>query len=217
MMKKLLLAAAMAVAAVSAIAQSTFWTRTTEFANNKIAGARTKSGAPQLYALDLSALTSELANASSREVSRKTNLIITFPTPEGNLERFSVVEASTLHPELAAKYPGIKSYAGQGIDDPTASIRFSLDNFAGFHVMVYSGTKSAYYIDPYSTDRKNYTVYPREDIGSRFSDFQCLTMAANRPITRNDASSSRTNDKKLRRYRLALSCNAEYGNIFAGT
>ena len=27
----------------------------------------------------------------------------------------------------------------------------------------------------------------------------------------------RTNDKKLRKYRLALSCNAEYGNLFAGS
>ena len=51
---------------------------------------------------------------------------IEFPNSKGEFQRFSVFEASVMHPDLQAKYPNIKSYAGKGIDDPTATIRLSI-------------------------------------------------------------------------------------------
>jgi hypothetical protein len=131
------------------------------------------------------------------------------------------MEAPVLHPDLGAKYPGIKSYAGQGIDDPTSTIRFSISNQTGLHGMVSSGNKSMYYIDPYTSDKKTYAIYSRESITSRSEDFSCLTIednASGRMSSQNESYAvAATNDKKLRKYRLALSCNAEYGNIFAGS
>ena len=46
--------------------------------------------------------------------------VIALPHPDGGFARFHISEVETLAPELAAKYPQIKTFRGQGIDDPTA-------------------------------------------------------------------------------------------------
>ena len=182
--------------------------------------SRVKTSQSEVYDLDLESLRQNLQNVQSRENSNgRTNHMISFPTADGTIEAFRVVEASAMHPDLAAKYPGIKSYAGQGIDDPSATIRFSLSDQKGFHGMILSGTKGLSYIDPYTEDLKSYKVYARKDIDNLVSEFQCMMdEEVDLPsLINNGGSSQRTDDKKLRKYRLAMSCTAEYGNIFAGS
>jgi hypothetical protein len=195
-----------------------YWTKST--APHSAKQVRTTSVVPstaEFFNLDLDAFKKHLDGAPVRGVQARTaDKVVTFPTPDGNLERFTIIEASVFHPKLAAKYPGIKSYAGQGMDDPTATIRFSISDDHGFYGMILSGEKSSIYIDPYSQDKKTYTVYSRKDLPSRPSDFQCFTEHPERKTVSGNTA-GRTDDKKLRKYRLALSCNAEYGNIFAGT
>ncbi len=221
MRKILLLTTAVVMATFHAYAQTkTYWSKTSAplSEDQTIKSARVSPNAINLYELDVMGIKSQLQSASVRGARSTADLVITFPTPQGNLERFKVIEAPVMEPELAAKYPNIKSYAGQGIDDPTATIRFSLSDQLGFHGMILSAQRSAYYIDPYSKDRKRYSVYARESMSIGDNNFSCFTDESGRAITseRNNAS-GRTNDKKLRKYRLALSCNAEYGNIFSGT
>lgn len=199
----------------------TFWKSASSLPSNQILKNAKVSQAGstfKIFTLDLPGIKRVLSAAPDRAGRVASSLVIAFPNPDGKLERYRIVEASVLHPDLATKYPGIKSYAGQGIDNPSATIRFSMTEQFGFHGMVLSGERSTYYIDPYSADRTHYTVYGREEIGAPENTFSCLTQNADRPATadRNNAN-AKTNDKKLRRYRLALSCNAEYGNIFAGS
>ncbi|MEO9966524.1 MAG: reprolysin-like metallopeptidase [Reichenbachiella sp.] len=175
----------------------------------------------EVYDLDIHSLKQNLLQVQSRDASNgRTNHIISFPTANGRIESFRVTEASVMHPDLAAKYPDIKSYAGQGVDDPSATIRFSLSDQKGFHGMILSGTQGLSYIDPYTEDLKTYKVYARKNIDNMVSEFQCMTdQEVDLPSLMSDGRSSaqRTDDKKLRKYRLAMSCTAEYGNIFAGS
>src|SRR5688572_9258639 len=129
MKKKLLLASIMIGMTTLGFSQNkNFWTRSSEPASeDQLAQGRSKPTTYKVFNLDFAGLQREVSKAPVRGVSSiNTELIIDFPDPDGTIGRFRVIEASVLHPDLAARYPGIKSYAGHGIDDPTATIRFSI-------------------------------------------------------------------------------------------
>ena len=97
---------------------------------------------------DLESLRYELAAVPHEDAVRirDSEFVIALPLPDGSSERFRIVEAPVMAPALAARYPEIKAYAGQGIDDPTATLRFDVSP-RGFHGAVISSSGS-YYIDP---------------------------------------------------------------------
>ncbi|PCH98282.1 MAG: hypothetical protein COB85_01855 [Bacteroidetes bacterium] len=175
----------------------------------------------KLYTLNIDELKFALRGASHRGVGAHPNYVyIDFPNSSGVLQKFKVLESSIMHPDLAVKYPGIKTYVAQGIDDPTAYMRFSITKF-GLHCFTLSGTGPACYIDPYTNDRKKYIVYDRSSISKDPLNFQCLMGNVQPPpamkTNGGQPKTSSANDQIFRTYRLALSCTAEYGNYFANT
>ena len=175
----------------------------------------------EYFLLDIEALKIKLGNAPERFVQNTSDLIIEFPDSEGKLEKFKVVSSPIMHADLAAKYPMIKTYAAQGIDDPTAFMRFSITQF-GLHTLCLSGIKSTSYIDPFTVNDNYYIVYNKQSLGIDAQGFECLVDDnAHLPSIENDRSSTglpkAINDQKFRIFRLAQSCTAEYGNIFANT
>ena len=73
--------------------------------------------------LDPAALREALARAPREFTPAAASAMIEFPMPDGSLARFRVCESPIMAPELAAKFPEIKTYCGQGLDDPSATIR----------------------------------------------------------------------------------------------
>ncbi|MES2566186.1 MAG: zinc-dependent metalloprotease family protein [Bacteroidota bacterium] len=211
----------------NAIAQSSMDALWNKLSSKEIGGEKVRrSSFPtnyHLFQLDLKALRTKLLNAPVLfENSNKAPLILEFPNAEGNYEKFVVYESSIMDPLLEKKFPMIKTYAAQGIEDPTATMRFSVTQF-GLHTMSISGVKSTVFIDPYTSDLASYIVYDRESLGSDPQGFECLTEesmdlpSVKRTSGDGDLSVQNINDQKLRVFRLAQSCTAEYGNIFAGT
>lgn len=174
-----------------------------------------------LAKLDLALLKVKLVNAPVIHSGSGQPITLEFPNAQGGFEKFAVYESSIMDPILEAKFPMIKTYAAQGIDDPTATMRFSVTQF-GLHSMVLSGQKSTCYIDPYTTDLVNYIVYDRASLGADPQPFSCLTddnvsLPSLQKNTAGPISVQNINDQKLRTYRLAQSCTGEYGAIFMGT
>ena len=98
--------------------------------------------APDSYrslALNQIALTHTLSMApleASVDV-RRSPVVMSFPMPNGTYARFRVVESPIMGPELAAEWSHIKTYLGQGIDDPTATVRFDVSP-VGLRAMILS-------------------------------------------------------------------------------
>jgi hypothetical protein len=176
----------------------------------------------KVFQLNLNLLKSKLINAPVLGANtNQSSLILEFPNSEGNFEQFRVYESSIMDPILEAKFPMIKTYAAQGINDPTATMRFSVTQF-GLHTMSLSGIKSTVYIDPYTSDLASYIVYDKNSLLGNPQTFACLTDEnINLPSLQKSNAGALSvqdiNDQKLRTFRLAQSCTGEYGAIFMGT
>jgi hypothetical protein len=115
--------------------------------------------------LDVRGLTALAATAPLERsaAARQSPLVISLPDPRGGYQRFAITESPVMEPKLAAQHPEIKTYAGRGIDDPTASIRISTSPL-GFQAAVRS-TQGSWYIDPYyHLDDSLYASYYRRDL-----------------------------------------------------
>lgn len=198
--------------------QAQHWHRTNSVnTNQKLVIPKEMPSSFDLYELDLAGLSASLQGSPFRGKLAAREVTVEFPSVTGVFERYTIMETNTLHPDLQAKYPGIKSYAGKGIDDPSATIRFSVSQL-GFHGMVMSGKTNMSYIDPYTEDKKIYKVYSRSSLSREEEDFQCLVDTEIKSLDNpRKYTGHKTNDSKLRKYRLAIACTADYGNIFAGS
>ena len=92
----------------------------------------------------------------------ESGFIISLPFPDGGYQRFRLVESPMMEDGLAAKHPEIKTYAGKGVDDPTASLRMDISPL-GLHASVRSA-KGNWYVDPLnvSSDTVHATYFTRD-------------------------------------------------------
>ncbi|MDN3693253.1 M12 family metallo-peptidase [Chryseobacterium tructae] len=174
---------------------------------------------PKLFNLNINGLKNALAKAPKRlAVGEKSEVIISFPNSDGRMETFKVKENSNFTPELAAKYPDIKSYVGQGLEDPNSTVYFSVSSL-GLSSMEIYGDKSAVFIEPYSKDLSTYVVYKKSDKTDDLNKFECTVIDVAKKGVSNAGVAARPNadDAKLRTFRLALSCTGEYTTYFGGT
>lgn len=172
----------------------------------------------QTFNLDVEGLKQTLINAPKREQFTKlSNVIVSFPNSEGVFESFRIIEASVFSPELQERYPDIRSYAGQGVEDPTAVIRFSISPL-GFQSMRLSADKPATFIEALTENQSHYVVFKRADKINYNDDFECeVTENLDKRIDIGNDAMRNADDSILRTYRLAVSATGEYTQYHGGT
>ena len=172
-----------------------------------------------LFDLDLNGLKNALVNAPKRGMNASKSTVITaFPNANGQMEHFQIMEVSNMEPGLAERFPEIKSYVGQSIDNPTSVIYFSVSPL-GLQTMQLNADQSAIFIEPYSQDLRTYSVFRKADKMRSFSHFECSVIEDGRNAAEASGINLRPNadDSTLRIFRLAMSTTGEYTTYFGGT
>lgn len=170
------------------------------------------------YSINLDGFRNRLINAPQRgENNVNTDLILEFPNLEGKMERYQIFEASVMHPDLQAKYPEIRSYAGYGIGTSNF-LRFSVSPYNGFNGIILGDKKAIIYQSDNSiTDMVR--VYDKSSARTN-GQFECSTLDILNTTDRlNDSELNRLRsaDATKHTFDLAMSVTGEYSTYHGGT
>jgi hypothetical protein len=212
------------VSAVQAGKQSNddLWQEVSETAELRRQVRQTKLQSARTLRLNQDAMQRLLRQAPLEfsDAAKQAPVVISIPLPDGSFARFQIEESPIMAPELAAQFPEIKTYRGQGVDDPAATARFDWTP-NGFHAIVFSAEGSVY-LDPYAKgDTAHYSSYYRRDYQKDGAPFECLVSDANTaappPASPQAPAVVPQTGATLRTYRLALAATVEYTQAAGGT
>lgn len=225
-MFKNLLTLLFALVFVSASFAQSIWTEMPESGIPATGERRIQPSKFRSARLDVAALRTVLAAAPTRFAEATESAaqpILAVPMPEGGMARFQLEETPVMHPDLQAKYPGIRTYTGRGIDDPTAVLKCDLTPW-GFHAMIRSALNNTVFIDPaIHGNTEYYVVYNKKDYLPKKSNahWSCEVPnpdgAQELKLLTPAQFAEYQGDTRLRRYRLALACTGEYSTFHGGT
>ncbi|MDQ1856537.1 zinc-dependent metalloprotease [Chryseobacterium sp. WLY505] len=215
MKKQLLITGMLALSGISFAQTDRLWTSSSIKTSSPIFENMSVFKNPQLFHLNITGLKNVLAKASEK-LTEKSEVIISFPNSAGKMENFKVTENSNFEPELAAKYPDIKSYIGEGLEEQASKVYFSISSLGLSSMEIYSD-KSTVFIQPYTKDLSTYIIYKKSDRKDILNKFECkvLDVAPKESLKTN--TNKNADDSTLRTFRLALSCTGEYASYFGGT
>jgi hypothetical protein len=172
------------------------------------------------FSLERAGMRSALASAPMEftRAARTSPLILSIPAPGRGFQRFAIQESPVVAPELGARYPFVRTYNGQGIDDPAATIRLDLGR-TGFHAQVLS-PNGDWFIDPlYRHDQSVYVTYFKRDLVDTHGPFMKYDADDHdhADATGTTFDAARVVGSELRTYRLALATTGEYSTFHGGT
>ncbi len=178
---------------------------------------------PKVYRkieVDQASLLTVLNKAPHENVHSKGSDLaaIAIPMPDGSISHFTIQEYDISEPLLKEKFPTIKTYRGQGIEDRTATI--TLDwTAAGFHAMILSSITGSVWIDPYAQGTTaTYISYFKKDLKPKaFTEEGLIMMDGNNELQFRAATGGICVGTQLRTYRLAVACTGEYAQAVGGT
>jgi len=149
-------------------------------------------------------------------LERDEKPIIELPTPSGVLKAFRIEESSVFEPAMEVRYPEIKNYVIQGVEDPTITGRFNLTPL-GYYAII-RDQNGIGIVEP--VDRLNPSGLYQGYYESRV-DFECNAQFSELnldDIIPHEGAGFRTNScfqngATLRTFRIAVTCTWEYANL----
>jgi len=168
-----------------------------------------------VFTLDKTSLDGILDRAPlEKNAPARDGVILSFPMPDGTFARFSVVESPILVGEAADALPDMRTYLAQGVDDPTATLRFDV-GYWGFRA--YGRTaQGTLWIDPWELgDRTNYLSAWKRDFPGDPEAFDCEILEDVPALDLGDRAIPSSGDE-LFTYRLVLTLTGEYCGFLGG-
>ena len=188
--------------------------------------AQTRQIVPLRYRtlqLDRGELAGVLAQAPLESLvpAGRSSVRLSLPLADGGFGEFQIVESPIMEPALAAKFPEIRTYLGQGIDDRTATLRFDVTP-TGFHGQIISWEGTTY-IDPFQPgDQDHYIVYHKRDAQEVGERPRCEVTGQELPkdapnFQKRGVAVNVSSGTQLRTYRTAVAATGEYTAFHGGT
>lgn len=187
----------------------------------------------QLFSLQQDQLSKALAAAPMEftDAAKSAPVELLLPTPTGKLLGFSIVSSPIMAPELAAKYPQIKTFAGYATDGSGATVRMGV-GAQGFYAFVFELEGGAYTVRPFTTEANatTYMVYDQQELPATAylpdgkmtcgqqdeeSELELERQAA--LIKQKMAEERSLAPVRVKKYRIAIAAKAEYSNFISST
>ncbi len=199
--------------------QQAYWKSIPKESGLKSASLRDMEGAKKLLELDKNNFKSHLATST---FSKSTSKTIYLPDTNGEIVPFQLVETSVLHPDLAKKYPNIKSYTGTSAN---GQFRVKLSSsHKGLQSMVVDlKSQKQVFMEPVSNKDNVYVVYENNAGLTSDINFICETSKdLYGTLNKSSGTTGKTitplvDDQLLRKYRIAISATGEYTQELGGT
>ncbi|WP_222983051.1 reprolysin-like metallopeptidase [Flagellimonas meishanensis] len=191
--------------------QQGYWKSVPKEAGLKSASVHNASKAKAAYFLDKAMFAKELQQLS---VSKERRIVAHLPIGTDKMLAFDLKETAVLNPELAQKYPQIKSYTGSSLNGEY-KLKLSSSHKGLQGMIVNKRDGKTFFMEKVSNRSDTYLLYEKGSGASAKEDFLCET-------AKLQASVSKTivplvDDQLLRRYRIAVSASGEYTQFHGGT
>lgn len=171
---------------------------------------------------DYRALTLSLANLRSRldaapdERRGDPPALLDLPLANDTMLRFAVYRSQVMAPQLAARYPQIRSYVARAVDHPEIQARLD-DSPHGFSAMI-RGPDGVTMLQPVTLgEGTSYISFRRDALGTTADEFRCLVDNQSLLSTNQAAATQTITGAQVRTYRLAVAATGEYTGFFGGT
>ena len=96
------------------------------------------------------------------EKTDEENVLLQFPWNDGQFHTFQVKNSNIFSPDLAKKFPNIRSYSGERTDDSSIHLRLDI-NPSGLYAMITTPSQTLF-IRPLDDERKLYLCYNKDDV-----------------------------------------------------
>jgi uncharacterized protein (TIGR03437 family) len=138
--------------------------------------------------------------------------VVSLPLPDGTFVRLRIEESPAFDSQLAARFPAIKSYRGQSLDDPTIVARLAWSS-RSLHALILT-KDDAISVAPLTTgDATTYVSYYGQD-AVRPNDVECL--AEQLPVAAENNARVTVPQFAFgnvqRQFRIAIATTVEYTN-----
>ncbi|KZN69868.1 reprolysin-like metallopeptidase [Pseudoalteromonas luteoviolacea] len=173
---------------------------------------------------DVGSVRAQLNAERLSESLASQSIFLDIPSPEGTLLRFRLTPYSVMAKELQSRFPSIKTYLGQQVDNPSVNgvFDYSPNGFFG----MYERIGRTIYIDPISNpgELAQYRVYYKSALAKPLNERH---HTFHEPVKHESLQGQRavssitprfstplSNDLK---YRLAITATGEYSQFHGGT
>ncbi|MCB2379686.1 hypothetical protein LGH70_18970 [Hymenobacter sp. BT635] len=136
-----------------------FWQPVAASQAKRLGQPRLRPTAYRVFRLDLPGLQKVLATATEAQ----TGPWVLLPLPDGTLEAYQMRTTGIMAPELAARYPNLRTYAGQQTANPANGARLEITP-TGVRAMLIRNGRTLF-IEPYRPgDTRHYLCFDKANL-----------------------------------------------------